>query len=150
MLPRVAREYGQTSCAAFTRASAAWCPMPGRLTLRRAARPKTPCADPRSIKASMAGSAGSATYILPATILRADRKQADQPAANNCSGLVPAPGVPGVDSLMSRRPSEVWDAPSRPPVVWALAVYRTFSNGVMEGSFLDLSVFKPLAVILCL
>ena len=39
MLPRVAREYGHTWCAASTSAWAAWRSMPGRLTLRRAARP---------------------------------------------------------------------------------------------------------------
>ena len=39
MLPRVAREYGHIWCAASTSAWAAWRSMPGRLTLRRAARP---------------------------------------------------------------------------------------------------------------
>ena len=54
-------------------------------------------------------------------------KQADQPAPNSCSGLVPVP-VPGDDSLMSRRPSELREAPLRPPEeVWVLPVYRTFS-----------------------
>ena len=62
-------------------------------------------------------------------------KQADQPAANSCSGLVPPPAVPGDDSLTSRRPSELRDAPSRPPVVWVFAVYSTFSIWVMAGSF---------------
>jgi hypothetical protein len=46
-------------------------------------------------------------------------KQADQPAANICSGLVPLPGAPSDKSLMSKRPSELRDAPFRPPVVWA-------------------------------
>jgi hypothetical protein len=41
-LPRVAREYGHTSCAASTNSCAAWRSIPGRLTLRRAARPKLP------------------------------------------------------------------------------------------------------------
>jgi hypothetical protein len=49
-------------------------------------------------------------------------KQADQPAANSYSGFVPLPGLPGDESLMSKRPSELRDAPSRPPVVWALPV----------------------------
>jgi hypothetical protein len=41
--------------------------------------------------------------------------------------LVPLPAVPGVESLMSRWPSELRDTPcSRPPVVWVLAVYSTF------------------------
>ena len=39
----------------------------------------------------------------------ADSKHADQPAAKSCSGLVPVPGVPGRDSLTSRRPSELRD-----------------------------------------
>ena len=54
----------------------------------------------------------------------ADRpmKQADQPAASSCSGLVPVPAEPGGESLMSRRPSELRDSPSRPPVVWVLPV----------------------------
>src|SRR5437879_3127464 len=58
----------------------------------------------------------------------ADSKHADQPAAKSCSGLVPVPGLPGRDSLTSRRPSELRDMPARPPVVWALAVYSTFSS----------------------
>src|SRR5271166_1581873 len=80
----------------------------------------------------MARSGGSFTFFLAATILIADKKQADQPTANNCSGLVPVPEVPGTDSLTSSRPSEVRDAPpSRPPVVCALAVQSTFSIFVM-------------------
>src|SRR4051794_23553116 len=58
----------------------------------------------------------------------ADSKHADQPAAKSCSGLVPVPGLPGRDSLTSRRPSELRDMPARPPVVWAFAVYSTFSS----------------------
>ena len=38
------------------------------------------------------------------------------------------PELPGEDSLTSRRPSPVREAPSRPPVVCVLAVYRTFSG----------------------
>src|SRR6266403_793298 len=129
MLPRVAWEYGHTWCAASTRAWAAWRSIPGRLTLRRAARPKTPCVVPRSTSASMATSAGSETFFLPATSLIAERKHADQPAANSCSGLAPAPGPPGDESLTSSRPSSLWEAPpSRPPVVCAFAVYRIFSR----------------------
>src|SRR5882724_6340960 len=80
----------------------------------------------------MAKSGGSRTFVLAATILIADRKQADQPTANNCSGLVPVPEDPGTESLTSKWPSEVrHDPPSRPPVVWAWAVWRTFSIGVM-------------------
>jgi hypothetical protein len=73
---------------------------------------------------SRARSAGSFTFIQEATIFIADKKQADQSAANNCSGLVPVPRVRGAESLTS---SELRDAPSRPTVVCALAVYITFS-----------------------
>src|SRR5580704_9950673 len=58
----------------------------------------------------------------------ADSKHADQPAAKSCSGLVPVPWLPGRDSRTSRRPSELRDMPARPPVVWAFAVYSTFSS----------------------
>src|SRR6267142_5460986 len=72
-------------------------------------------------------SGGRAIFILRAASPIAPSKQADQPAANSCSGLVPAPALTGTECLMSRRPSELRDAPpSRPPVVWTLAVYSTF------------------------
>src|SRR5437899_3793934 len=88
-----------------------------------------PCVVPRSTSASIATSAGSETFFLPATSLIAERKHADQPAANSCSGLAPAPGPPGDESLTSSRPSSLWEAPpSRPPVVCAFAVYRIFSR----------------------
>lgn len=45
--------------------------------------------------ASTAISAGSAIFILRATAAIAPSKQADQPAANSCSGLVPFPADPG-------------------------------------------------------
>src|SRR6267143_1357845 len=66
----------------------------------------------------------------------ADSKHADQPAAKSCSGLVPVPGLPGRDSLTSRRPSELRDMPARPPVVWAFAVYSTFSSRFITSSFM--------------
>ncbi|MNT77499.1 hypothetical protein D3C72_2166210 [compost metagenome] len=49
-------------------------------------------------------------------------KQADQPAANNCSGFVPGPVDPGVESLISNLPSELRDSPVLPPVVCVTAV----------------------------
>src|SRR5580693_6722968 len=123
MLPCVALEYGHSRCAPSTRACATSGSMPGRLTLRRACSRYPPPVVPRSTSVSMESSAGNLTFFLAATIFSADRKQADQPTANNCSGLVPVPGVPGIESLTSRRPSEVRDdPPSRPPVVWAFAV----------------------------
>ena len=60
----------------------------------------------------------------------AELKHADQPAAKSCSGLVPVPGLPGRDSLTSRRPSELRDMPVRPPAVWAFAVSSTFSSSI--------------------
>jgi hypothetical protein len=51
----------------------------------------------------------------------APRKQADQPAANNCSGLVPLP-KPGGDNATSSAPSELRAAPARPPLVWVRPV----------------------------
>src|SRR5262245_8783618 len=83
----------------------------------------------------MARSGGRATFCWLAANAIALMKQADQPAANSCSGLVPLPGPPGDDSLTSRRPSLVREAPSRPPVVCVLAVYSTFSIWLMGGSF---------------
>src|SRR5262249_57665508 len=77
------------------------------------------------------------TFVGAAASRMALRKQADQPAANSCSGLVPPPEVPGDESLTSSRPSELREAPSRPPVVWAFAVYRTFSSWIMAVSFGD-------------
>src|SRR5438128_2288792 len=69
MLPRVAFEYGHTWCAASTNAWACARSMPGRLTFRRAAMPYAapPLIGPRSTSASTARSAGSASFILPAT-----------------------------------------------------------------------------------
>src|SRR5258707_13402278 len=38
--------------------------------------------------------------------------------------------------LTSRRPSELRDIPARPPVVWAFAVYSTFSSRFITSSFM--------------
>jgi len=44
--------------------------------------------------------------------------------------------VPGVESLTSRRPSELRDTPfSRPPLVWVLAVYTTYPSWGVVRSF---------------
>src|SRR6202049_4610593 len=72
-----------------------------------------------------------------------DSKHADQPAAKSCSGLVPVPGLPGRDSLTSRRPSELRDMPLRPPVVWAFAVYSTFSSWFITSSFMKAQAPGP-------
>src|SRR4051795_128030 len=76
----------------------------------------------------MAKSDGSFTFILCAASPIAFSKEADQPAPNNCSGFVPTPGPPGLENCTSRWPSELRDAPSRPPVVWTLAVWSSFSS----------------------
>src|SRR6267378_850674 len=60
-------------------------------------------------------------------------KQADHPAANNCSGLVPVPGTPGAENLTSKRPSSLRETPPRrPPEVCVLAVYRTFMSSCVD------------------
>src|SRR6266545_3956853 len=92
---------------------------------------------PRSTSASTARSSGRATFILLAASPIALMKQADQPAANNCSGLVPLPAVPGDVNLTSRRPSELREVPSRPPVVCVLAVYSTLSSWIMACSLVE-------------
>src|SRR6266481_2945134 len=74
--------------------------------------------------------------MLRAASSIADSKHADQPAAKSCSGLVPLPGLPGRDSVTSRRPSELRDMPARPPVVWTFAVYSTFSSWFISSSFM--------------
>jgi len=71
---------------------------------------------------STATSAGTLSLCSDAAFPTAPRKQADQPAAKGCSGLAPGPFDPGGDRRMSRLPSELRDAPSRPPVVWVLPV----------------------------
>src|SRR5215212_6672825 len=83
----------------------------------------------------MVTSPGNAIFLLRAVSAIALSKQADQPAANSCSGLVPMRAEPGAESLTSRWPSELREAPfSRPPVVWVLAVYRTFEVWLMVHS----------------
>src|SRR2546427_11110779 len=100
MLPRVALEYAHvTSCVASTMAWATSRSKPGRLTFSRARRKYTSPELHRSISASTAASGGSVTFILLATSPIALMKQADQPAANNCSGFVPVPGVSGSREL---------------------------------------------------
>src|SRR5437868_1478799 len=87
----------------------------------------------RSISASTATSVGSVTFILLATTPIALMKQADHPAANNCSGFVPVPGAPGAENLTSKRPSSLLDTPPRRPLeLWVLAVYRTVTPSWAE------------------
>ena len=73
---------------------------------------------------------GITTFRWLAASAMALSRLADQAAAKSCSGLAPIRAEPGVESLMSRRPSELREAPcSRPPVVMVLAVWRTFACG---------------------
>src|SRR6266850_1609986 len=97
-------------CAASTQAWATSRPIPGSRTLRRALRKYSPPLPHKSTSASTAASAGRLVLNFAAARPIAPMKQADQPAANSCSGLVPLPGVPGDESLISRRPSELLDA----------------------------------------
>src|SRR3984893_9005473 len=134
MLPRVALEYAHVaSCVASTMAWATSRSKPGRLTFSRARRKYTSPELHRSISASTATSVGSVTFILLATSPIALMKQADHPAANNCSGLVPVPGTPGAENVTSKRPSSLLDTPPRrPPEVWVLAVYLTVAPSWAE------------------
>src|SRR4029077_8673640 len=134
MLPRVALEYAHVSpWVASTMARATSRSKPGRLTLSRARMDETSPQLHRSFSASVATSDGSLTFILLATIPIALMKQADQPAENSCSGLVPVPGTPGAENLTSKRPSSLRETPPRrPPKVWVLAVYRTFMTSWVE------------------
>src|ERR1700719_1389307 len=76
--------------------------------------------------------AGSAIFLSPAASAIAFAKEADQAAANSCSGLVQIRAEPAAESRMSSRPSELREAPlSRPPVVLVLAVYTTFAIRIM-------------------
>jgi hypothetical protein len=102
---------------------------PGRLTLRRDWRKYSSPASHKSTSALMAASAGRRVFILAAATPIAPLKQADHPAPNICSGLMPLPGSPGDESLMCKRPSELRDAPFRPPVVWAWAGVQHFVDG---------------------
>jgi len=45
---------------------------------------------------------GERNALGPRGMVIAPMKQADQPAANNCSGLVPSPAPPGGDRRISR------------------------------------------------
>ena len=102
MLPRVAFEYGQFSCASSTRLWATSRAIPGKLTLNRARSDEPPSASRRSTSASITGSAGSTIFRLLAASAIALSKQADHAVANNCSGLVPMRAEPGAASLTSR------------------------------------------------
>src|ERR1700694_296477 len=81
---------------------------------------------------------GKTTFRWRAASAMALSRLADQAAATSCSGLVPIRAEPGVESLMSRRPSELREAPySRPPVVSVLAVYTTFAIRLVVHFFFE-------------
>src|SRR5260221_8896194 len=86
----------------------------------------------------MARPTGKTIFRWRAAAEMALSRLTDQAAANSCSGLVPIRAEPGVESLMSRKPSELRDAPySRPPVVPVLAVWSTLTIWLMAHSFLQ-------------
>jgi hypothetical protein len=79
------------------------------------------------------------TALLTGSDSSAPSKQAGQPAANNGVELVPILPVRGVESLISRLPSELRDTPcSRPPVVCVLPVYITLVVWVIVSIALNL------------
>src|SRR6185295_14096718 len=91
-LPRVALEYGQTWWALWTRASASALERPGSETARSISRPKPPSErGPMPTVEVTEASAGTFGPPCEATNFIAPMKQAAYPAANNCSGLLPAP-----------------------------------------------------------
>ena len=123
MLPRVALQYGQILSAASTSSFAELRSRPGSLTWSRVLRKWPPSPRFRSTSAPMPTLAGRAIFLSRAASAIACAKEADQPAANSCSGLVPMRAELGVESLMSSRPSALREAPlSRSPVVSVLAV----------------------------
>ena len=92
------------------------------LTLSRAAIENPSALLRRSTSASIAVSAGSWIFRKLATWASAPSKQADQPAANNCSGLVPLPGRAGAVQLDAQAP------------VVALRLPFAAADGVSAGS----------------
>src|SRR5437016_4961333 len=87
ILLRVAFEYGHTACAFCTSASASFFSTPGRDTFNSTSRPKPWGMGPMPTVAATVASCGNATFWREATSFSALRKQAEYPAANNCSGL---------------------------------------------------------------
>jgi hypothetical protein len=59
-------------------------------------------------------------------------KQADRPAANNCSGLVPVPGTPGAENLTSKATRITAGDSAAPSEVRVLAAYRTVMPSCVE------------------
>src|SRR3954466_11140993 len=125
MLPRVALEYGQRSCATATSSSASAWESAGTSTSSLTARPKRPLPSaPMSTRAvTVAPSTTASSPSRRAEERIALAKQAAYPAAKSCSGLVPSPPGPPIDSgvviLRSSTPSSVRERPLRP---WSVAV----------------------------
>src|SRR5262249_11945646 len=65
-----------------------------------------------------------ATFARPAAAPIAPPTQADEPAANSCSGLVPGPFEPGGDRVRLILPSGLVALPSRPAVALAVSEAR--------------------------
>jgi hypothetical protein len=77
---------------------------------------------PRSTSASTATSPGSAIFMLRATRPIAPMKQADQPAANNCSGVGAGAGAARRRQLDVKPAILAAAGAIRPPNVWLLPV----------------------------
>jgi len=103
MLPRVS--VGICTCLAVRRVHNTWATSrsrPGRLTLNvlGGSKRRPNCTSLFCID----GYVGRKLNLMRlATSPIALMKQADQPAANNCSGFVPVPGTPGDENLTSKR-----------------------------------------------
>jgi hypothetical protein len=125
IFPRVAFEYGQMFSASATRSF--WdIPLQTRQLDSQPSAEKVARVPKDQVYFGFDAAAGSTIFLSRAVIAIALSKDADQATANSCSGLVPMRADPGVESLTSSRPSELRERPfSRPPVVFAFAVYTT-------------------------
>src|SRR4051794_25380055 len=134
MLPRVAFEYGQTWCAAWTISTAvSGSSTDGSVTSSWTDRsnPRFSLGDSDTFESTTASPVS--TFARRATTPSALSKQDAKPTAKSCSGFVPPPGPPmsdGIRRSTSSSPSLVRPCPSRrPPVTVASAVYRTLAMG---------------------
>ena len=94
MLPRLALEYGESVSASSNKVSPISRSTPGMLTLRRP-RSKTSVSRVEVYFGVYGDVSGKGDPSLRAAMPIALSKQADQPAARSCSGLVPPPGARG-------------------------------------------------------
>src|SRR5262249_36260193 len=131
-LPRVACEYGQiSSCASLASAASSACGKVESSTRSFTASPKPPPSrGPIDTSAVTLALLASFSCCLP-TKSSAPPKQAADPAAKRCSGVV-VPGLPGppmafgTERSALTKPSLAWVWPFRPPVAVAAAVESGF------------------------